>query len=458
VILAGADVAILPDNDEAGRAHAAAVAASLRAHGCAVRVVALPGLPLKGDLTDWVAAGGTRKQLLALVDGLVEARIDVAAPSVERSVAPLSLAEVVAVFAKWMCLPDPTPLIAALGAVAANRLAGDPVWLGLIAPPSSAKTEILNAICKLPNMYQAATITPAALLSGTSKRERAANAKGGLLKQIGNDGILVMKDFTSILSMRPDAKAEILAALREIFDGNWTRHVGSDGGQSLTWEGKLGLIFGCTPVIDSHHGVIGTMGERFLLCRIPPADATQAMKALDHSGALTATMRCELADAVLGLFASARAEAQALTADEKSRLVEWASLAVRLRSTVERDRQSREIEAVYGAEGPARLVLTLAGLLAGLDVLGCERARAMSVVERIAFDSVPPLRRKAFDLIRERWKDEKWKGLDLPTTTIAEGLDLPTNTVRRVLEDLAAYHLIRRVPGGPGRPDMWRPQ
>jgi putative DNA primase/helicase len=55
--LAGADVVILPDNDEPGRLHAGQVAASCLAVGARVRVVALPGLPPKGDVSDWLAAG-----------------------------------------------------------------------------------------------------------------------------------------------------------------------------------------------------------------------------------------------------------------------------------------------------------------------------------------------------------------------------------------------------------------
>ena len=89
---------------------------------------------------------------------------------------------------------------------------------------------------------QAATITPAGLLSGTPQKQRANGNKGGLLRQIGKFGIVVLKDFGSILAMRPDAKSEILGALREIYDGHWTRVVGSDGGRSLFWQGKLGVL------------------------------------------------------------------------------------------------------------------------------------------------------------------------------------------------------------------------
>lgn len=63
-LLAGRDVTILPDNDEAGRNHASDVARSLRESARSVRIVELPGLPPKGDISDWLAGGGTREQLL----------------------------------------------------------------------------------------------------------------------------------------------------------------------------------------------------------------------------------------------------------------------------------------------------------------------------------------------------------------------------------------------------------
>lgn len=64
--LAGADVVVLPDNDDAGRAHAADVAEGARPHAASVVVVDLPGLPPKGDVTDWRRLGHTRDELAGL--------------------------------------------------------------------------------------------------------------------------------------------------------------------------------------------------------------------------------------------------------------------------------------------------------------------------------------------------------------------------------------------------------
>jgi hypothetical protein len=63
-----------------------------------------------------------------------------------ENITPCTIEETLKVFDKWLLLEDQTPVITILGAVAANLLPGDPVWLGIIAPPSSAKTEILNSI------------------------------------------------------------------------------------------------------------------------------------------------------------------------------------------------------------------------------------------------------------------------------------------------------------------------
>ncbi len=60
---AGRDVVILPDNDKKGKEHAEQVRDHLKGIAKDVRIVHLEGLPEKGDVSDWLAAGGTREQL-----------------------------------------------------------------------------------------------------------------------------------------------------------------------------------------------------------------------------------------------------------------------------------------------------------------------------------------------------------------------------------------------------------
>ena len=153
----------------------------------------------------------------------------------------------------------------------------------------------------------------AGLLSGTPKKSHAKGAQGGLLRQIGDFGIIVLKDFGSILSMHTETRAEVLAALREIYDGAWTRHLGTDGGRTLAWKGKVGLLFAATGVIDSHYAVIGSMGDRFLLSRLAPVGRGQFNRAMKHVGDGTKQMRKELAEAVARLFAGRKPEARAIS-------------------------------------------------------------------------------------------------------------------------------------------------
>jgi hypothetical protein len=383
---------------------------------------------------------------------------------------PCTIAETISVFDKWLTMQNHTPIYAVLGTVAANLLPGDAVWLGVIGPPSSAKTEILNSISLLPKVVQAATLTPAGLLSGTPKKQREHGTKGGLLNQIGDFGIIALKDFGSILSMRPDTKPEVLAALREIYDGEWTRHLGTDGGRTLHWKGKIGLLFGSTSVIDSHYTVIGAMGDRFLMTRLSPVEG-QFKQALKHIGAATGQMRRDLAETVAGLFAGRRPEPRPFSEEEADQINRIITLVVRLRGTVERDRYSRDLEAVYGAEGTARIGLALERLLAGLDTLGVDRTTAMEVIESVALDSVPPIRRRAYEFVgsdsaepdREIAygpEDDAGKkevlGSGIPTSAVARALGLPTNTVRRALEDLTAYELIERIGQGRRNADLWK--
>ena len=61
------NVYVLPDNDEKGEKHAAHVVETLRPVAKSVRVVRLPGLLDKGDVSDWIEAGGTADELADLL-------------------------------------------------------------------------------------------------------------------------------------------------------------------------------------------------------------------------------------------------------------------------------------------------------------------------------------------------------------------------------------------------------
>lgn len=360
------------------------------------------------------------------------------------------LANVVDAFRKWMYIPDPGALLTVLSVVVANKMPGDPVWLLIVGPPGCGKTEMLQPLSALPSMHPAATLTEASLLSGTPKRERADAATGGLLRLMGVFGIILLKDFGSVLSMQHESRAVVLAALREVFDGSWTRHLGTDGGRTLTWSGKCGLIGGCTPAVDSHHAVMASLGERFLLYRLPEAQADDlADAALGHVGS-ERSMRQELTNAVVAWSEalSLPTEPIPIPSGDRAFVIALSTLVVRCRSSVERDRYSREIDFVPDAEAPGRLARTLAQVLAAMTVIGISEPERRRLVRKIGLDCIPALRRRALEHLASTRDTES-------TTAIATALDHPTVTVRRSLEDLAAHKVIKRLSQGAGKTDLW---
>src|SRR5262249_19149843 len=83
--LRGADVVIMPDNDEPGERHATSVAASLLGVAKRVRILELPDLDRGDDIANWLKAGGTRQQLDALIEGAPEARLHYNGPRLVSS-------------------------------------------------------------------------------------------------------------------------------------------------------------------------------------------------------------------------------------------------------------------------------------------------------------------------------------------------------------------------------------
>ena len=341
------------------------------------------------------------------------------------------------VFRQWLGRDYDLDVIdAVLATAAAERLAGDPLWLLVISGPGNAKTETVQALSGT-GAYVTSTITSeGALLSASPRRERRKNATGGLLRKIGDRGVLVIKDVTSILSADRNTRGVVLAALREIYDGRWERNVGSDGGQTLTWTGRIAIVGAVTTAWDASHAVMAVMGDRFVLIRSDSTTGRVAAgnKAIRNTGTETA-MRAELAAAVGGIIGHIDCDGTyELRDDEINRLIRAADVVTYARTAVERDYRGDVIDA-HAPEMPTRFAKQLAQMVRGGLALGMNRAAAMRLALRCARDSAPPLRT---EILLDLASHPRSRAID-----VSHNVTRPLRTVRRELEALHMLRLLR---------------
>jgi len=364
-------------------------------------------------------------------------------------VPPMTIAQVEDVYAKWLHDGDKVTTRVVHAVYVANMvLAGDPVWMILVGGSGHGKTERLAPLASMPSVVLSSALTgEAALLSATPRKDRAEHAHGGLLRRIGPRGMLILKDFTSVLEMDRTARGQVLAALREVYDGRWDRHVGTEGGQTLTWQGKCGFLAGCTTSIDRAHSVMNDMGPRSLLVRLPAPKLDKiAASALDHMGKED-DMRAALARATAGLLTHPPGQPHDVTRQARAGLIGLANLVSQARSPVHRDWKG-EIELIGDAEAPTRIIKQLGQMWKACGVLGLDLEGSWEVVRRCALDSIPKLRGAVIRYLAETAGPSD-------TTAVSIAVVHPTRTVRRALEDLAAHGVVDRISAGRGRADSW---
>jgi hypothetical protein len=350
-----------------------------------------------------------------------------------------SLGELHERFQRYLYLPDLVAIDVAAAAVVAHRAGGDPLWLQFVSPPSSGKTEILQSLTDCPEVYKLSSLTGQTFVSGFKGRSSS------LLNRLEDKGLsfLVLKDFTTVLSLHRDARSEILGALREIYDGEYSKDFGN--GQSVSWTGRLGFLAGVTPVIDRHHQVLAVLGQRFLMLRLPPEDRdTLTARALATRGH-EQEMRAELREAMRAFLAGVPPASGSLSPEATAEIVAVSRYATQGRTGIERDGYTREILVVPELEVPARFAKAVAALANALMAIGYDEPGALQVVARVGRDSMPQVRVGVLgQLVGED---------PASTADLANATNLPISTLRLVAEDLTAIGLVQR--SGTGQDLRW---
>jgi len=354
------------------------------------------------------------------------------------------LTELKKVIHNWFYIENDEVVDVIMAVYVANRFNADPVWLIIIAPPSNTKTELLRAFDGHKNAFFISNLTPSTLVSGIIKRK--GKPEPSLLPRL-NDKIVILKDFTSLLSMRSENRQEILATLREAYDGQYSKLFGN--GKEVNWKGHFGLIAACTPVYDSHYGVIGSMGERFILYRSDSMNGIkmglQAQKIVGKED----EMRAEISSAVhkfIDQFDTLENVQLEKNQETYDMIISLACFCAYGRCPVERDWKNQHIKYLPMPEGTPRLVKQFMQIGTGLALAHGKNSIDFEVYEtikKIGRDLIPSQRlmvlkylwdMRAFEYINN-WEKSK---------AIAKAVNMPMGTVRLILEDLMVVGALRR--------------
>ncbi len=365
--------------------------------------------------------------------------------------------ELMAFYCKSLHAKDLAPLVVCLATVATSEIPGDALWVFIVGPPSSAKTEVLRPFMVGPPFERPEhPALPTYSLSSLSNHALVSGLKGGksLLPELNNK-TLIVKDFTTVMEMSRDKRDEILGDLRDAYDGTYGKAFGTIG--TLTFESHFNFLAAVTNAIEKTYTVMSVLGQRFLMVRTSfqaefETDAERDIevfrsdfKRMAHA-AVESVKDGPLPDCPKPLIGEITSYAKEVSA---------------LRTHVSRDGYQRHVTSIPEPEGPMRLSNQLLKLVRGAaKVIGKQEVTSeeLALARRVARDTVPSIRRTILGEILRG--NETVEGLE-------DALGLSRPTIELILEDLAVlgaidvdrsskpYHLLMAqdfsIMGGDGR-------
>jgi hypothetical protein len=371
------------------------------------------------------------------------------------------------VVSETFLIKDPHITRFLMATVVSQFLPASPVWPIIVAPSGGGKSEFINMLHLFEwtppgeNQLKQIVVPISTLTSKTFASGYKGSKKDPSLLSIIVNGIITLKDLTSLLSEHPDERGVIWGQFREIYDGQYDKKFGT--GEELAWKGKITVIAGSTYIIHDLKQQYAAMGERFIFYNlIQPDREAAAEKTMDNEQEglmkekrlLLAEMFRDVAQAVLNNMPNV---ITTVDKDMRKDTIVVAELATRARSNVQRDFRSpqKEITDVHPPEMPTRFAGQLQTIIQALKVIrGYETGEAilppeqLQIINKVSLDSIPKIRRVVMQ--------ELARYDSIETSGLGTKLGLPTASVRRYLEDITALEIATREKGGGSKGDIWR--
>lgn len=461
----GKNVIALYDNDEAGENGERVALTKLKGVAASIKFIEWPtDVPSGFDVRDWVNYGLGLDKPDKSWDRLHKLLINnPRKPTPEEKAAARAVEErgekgfadhheVYKEYGKWLQLDEPDVLKVLFGACFANRMQGEPVWLFLVAPPGGMKSELLMSLKEHGSIYATTSLTPHAMVSGAY----SPDGKDPSLLPLLDEKMLVIKDFTTILTMHYAQRDEIFGIFRDIYDGSTGKNFGT--GVRREYNVKFGILAGVTNKIEAFGVMHQSLGERFLKFRASEdkreSEEDKIRRALSNTNKEVA-MRQELCQVAARCLDRPMPEVlPTLSPEITDRLIALAQLTSMLRGVVDRDRFDKSVLYRPSYEVGTRLAKQLSKLGLGIavfmgkDSLGEEE---FAILQRVALDTAPD---RIETIMRRLWENCLGPNDALLTQRIADLTRLPQSTVFKVLQDLELLRIIDR--SGDGQKHKWR--
>jgi len=439
----GKDVKVIYDNDEAGKLGQHKVHNALIHYAKSLRYVHWPKKPDGYDLRDFFKDHGGRAlrtlQSLRLLLNELPPAVQTKSGKTVEAVKPRAVEftgkgidhkEVYKSYRKWLHLPSTDIIDVLFGAVLANRLDGDPLWLFMVAPSGGTKTEMLLSISGAEGIEVISSLTPKTLVSGMTLE---GGVDPSLLPKL-NGKVLVIKDFTAILSMNKTHRDEILGDLRDAYDGEFSKPFGN--ARWKKYKSSFGILAGVTPEIEKYLSESVAMGERFLRFAIPIDNSIKGRKGFIRRAlgnvANETGMRCKLqkvASKVIEHEYKTIPNVNEVMTEKVVCLAHWVCM---VRGVVSRDRYSKQVTNSPYIEVGTRVAKQLCKLGMGIGMFKGKRTVSgdeYKTITKVARASVP---RDYENLFRFLFRNNK----EYSTHEIAEAVKLPPQLIDRVAQDL----------------------
>jgi hypothetical protein len=420
-------------------------------------------LPDGFDVRDWVANGYKRKvpeksltKLMALRNPkprIVQAT-ELPGTSAERPRRVIKTrakhTDLHKAFSNELLLENEDTLAICMATILANRLPGDPLWVLLVGRSGAGKTEYLTTLEGYAECVFTAEFTPHTLVSGMNN---IGGVDPSLLPKLDNK-VLVIKDFTVILSMHPTGRDEIFGQLREAYDGAYTKQFGN--GLTRNYESSFGLLAGVTNKVDEYASLHAGLGERFLKYRVSPprikVESDIILSAIMKAGKEDG-MRESLKKAVSDFLDNVPDTEPEIDRETASVIATIAIVISRLRGVVSINEYTGVQHSKAMFEIGTRLAKQLARLWKGLVMYFDSRELATKLLKKVALGNVVDKREEVVQAI---WHLTQSNSVLTATAISSVCKGISSSTVTRELEELSLLGVVSNSTRKGSNKKVWR--